>query len=85
MDHMQILKIEDFLLLGYFWLNLKFTPKYTIVGGEGGVLEFFLKSQTYSLGHSWAHAKFQNRSFTPSRLFLKFTPKYTIVGGEGGY
>ena len=49
---------------------MKFTPKYTKVGDEGGVLEFFLKIQTYSLGHSLAHAKFQNRSFTPSRLFL---------------
>ena len=29
-----------------------------------------LKFQTYSLGNSGCHAKFQNRSFTPSRLLL---------------
>ena len=40
-DHMQIFKIVAVLLLGYIWLNLKFPPKYTIVGGEGGVSEFF--------------------------------------------
>ena len=38
--------------------------------GEGGVLEFCLKFQTYSFGHSGGHAKFQNHSFTPSVLFL---------------
>ena len=38
-------KIIVFLRLGYFWLNLKFTPKYTIVGGEEGVLEFFKGSK----------------------------------------
>ena len=38
--------------------------------GEGGVLEFCLKFQTYSFGHSGGHAKFQNHSFTPSGLFL---------------
>ena len=51
-DHMQIFKIVAVLLMGYIWLNLKFTPKYTIVGGEGGVSEFFLRVQTYSFGHS---------------------------------
>ena len=49
---MQIFKIVAVLLLGYIWLNLNFTPKYTIVGGEGGVSEFFLRFQTYSFGHS---------------------------------
>ena len=63
---------------------MKFTPKYTTGGGEGGVLDFFLKFQAYSFGHSGGHAKFQNRSFTPSRLLMKFTPKYTTVRGEGG-
>ena len=43
-DHVQIFKIVAVLLLGYIWLDLKFTPKYIIVGGEGGF-------QTYSLGH----------------------------------
>ena len=51
-DHMHIFKIVAVLLMGYIWLNLKFTPKYTIVGGEGGVSEFFLAVQTYSFGHS---------------------------------
>ena len=55
--------------MGYIWLNLKFTLKYTIVGGEGGGgIRIFLRVQTYSFGHSRAHAKFQNRSFTLSRL-----------------
>ena len=63
---------------------MKFTPKYSTVRGEGGVLEFFFKFQAYSFGHSGGHAKFQNHSFTPSRLFMKFTPKYTTVRGEGG-
>ena len=49
---------------------MKFTPKYSTVRGEGGVLEFCLKFQTYSFGHSGGHAKFQNHSFTPSGLFL---------------
>ena len=31
-DHSKIFKIIAFPLLGYFWLNLKFTHKYTIVG-----------------------------------------------------
>ena len=39
---MQIFKIIAFLLLGYFWLNPKFTLKYAIVGAEGGELEIFL-------------------------------------------
>ena len=63
---------------------MKFTPKYSTVRGEGGVLEFFFKFQAYSFGHSGGHAKFQNPSFTPSRLFTKFTPKFTTVRGEGG-
>ena len=52
--------------------------------GEGGVLEICFKFQTYSFGHSGGHQKFQNRSFTPSRLLMKFTPKYSTVRGEGG-
>ena len=51
-DHMRIFKIIAFLLPGNIWLSLNFTPKYTIVGGEGGVSEFFLRVQTYSFGHS---------------------------------
>ena len=73
-------------LLGRRWhVLLQFTPKYSTVGYEGGVLGFFLKFQTYSLGHSWAHEKFQNRSFISSWLNLKFTPKCSTVGCEGGY
>ena len=49
-DCMQIFNILAFL--SFFGLNLKFTPKYTIVGGKGRVVGFFLKFQTYSMGHS---------------------------------
>ena len=35
-EPMQSFKIIALLLLGYFWLNVDFTPKYTIVGGQGG-------------------------------------------------
>jgi hypothetical protein len=48
-DCTQIFNIVALLL---FWLNLKFTPKYTIVGGKGRVVGFFKKFQTYSMGHS---------------------------------
>ena len=47
---MQIFKIVAVPLLGYIWLNLKFTPKYTIVGGEGGVSEFSLRIALLLLG-----------------------------------
>ena len=50
---------------GYF----KFTSKYVIVGGEGGVSEFFFRFQSYSFGNSGPQAKFQDRSLAPSRLF----------------
>ena len=46
---MQSFKIVACLLLGYFWLNLKFTPKYTMVGGHGGVLKFVLRSIPFLL------------------------------------
>ena len=45
---------------------IKFTPKYTIVGGEGGVLKKIQTFQTSSFGYLGAHAKFKNRSFTSS-------------------
>ena len=45
---------------------VKFTPKYVVVGGEGGVLEYILRFHSYSFGNYGACAKFQNRSFTPS-------------------
>ena len=48
---------------------VKFTPKYIIVGGEGGVSEFVLRFQLYSFGNSGPHAKFQNRSLPPSGLY----------------
>jgi hypothetical protein len=49
---------------------VKFTPKYIIVGVEGGVSELVLRFQSYSFGNSGPHAKFQNRSLPPSGLFL---------------
>ena len=48
---MKSFKIVALLLLGYFWLNLDFTPKYTIVGGQEGVLEIFLRFQSYSFAY----------------------------------
>ena len=30
---------------------VKFTPKYIIVGGKGGVSEFFLRMQSYYFGN----------------------------------
>ena len=35
-ETMQSFKIVALLLFVYFWLNLNFTPKYTIVRGQGG-------------------------------------------------
>jgi hypothetical protein len=49
---------------------VKFTPKYIIVGGEGGVSEICLRLQTYSFTHLGPHAKFQNCRISPSGLFL---------------
>jgi hypothetical protein len=71
-DHMPNFKIIAYLRLcctdsgGY----VKFTPKYIIVGGEGGVSDFLKRFQSYSFGNSGPHAKFQNRSLAPSGLFL---------------
>ena len=64
-------KIVAYLLLGCTDSGgyVKFTPKYIIVGGEGGVSDFCLRFQSYSFGNSGPHAKFQNRSLAPSRLF----------------
>ena len=64
-------KIVAYLLLGCTDSGgyVKFTSKYIIVGGEGGVSEYFLRFQSYSFGNSGPHAKFQNRSLAPSRLF----------------
>jgi hypothetical protein len=65
-------KIIAYLLLGCTDSGgyVKFTSKYIIVGGEGGVSEYFLRFQSYSFGNSGPHAKFQNRSLPPSGLFL---------------
>ena len=68
---------------------MKFTPKYTTVRGEGGVLEFFLSYRLILLViqevmRNFKIVGFQNRGFNPSRVFMKFTPKYTTVRGEGG-
>ena len=40
---MQSFRTVALLLLTVSGGYVKFTPKYVIVGGEGGVLEFFLK------------------------------------------
>jgi hypothetical protein len=63
-------KIIAYLLLGCTDSGgyTKFTPKYIIVGGEGGVSDSVLMSQSYSFGNSGPHANFQNRSSAPSRL-----------------
>ena len=37
-------KFLAFLLLGYFWLNPKFTPKYTTRRGEEGIFNILLCS-----------------------------------------
>ena len=65
-------KIVAYLLLGCTDSGgyIKFTPKYIIVGGEGGVSDFFLMFQSYSFGNSGPLAKFQNRSLSPSGLIL---------------
>ena len=70
-DHMPNFKIVAYLLLGCTDSGgyVKFTPKYIIVGGEGGVSEFCLRFQSYSFGNSGPHAKFQNRSLPPSGLY----------------
>ena len=69
---MQNFKIVAYLLLGCTDSGgyVKFTPKYIIVGGEGGVSEIFLRVQSYSFGYFGPHAKFQNRSLSHSGLFL---------------
>ena len=69
---MQSFKIVAYLLLGCSDSGgyVKVTPKYLIVGGEGGGCQFFLRFHSYSFGNSGPHAKFQNRSLAPSRLFL---------------
>ena len=60
---MQSFKIVAYLLLGCSDSGgyVKFTPKYIIVGGEGGgrVSEFVLRFRSYSFGNSGPHAKFQ--------------------------
>jgi hypothetical protein len=69
--------MPNFKIVAYFLLGcadsggyVQFTPKYTLVGVEGGVLEICLRFQSYSFGNSGPHAKFQNRSLPPSGLFL---------------
>jgi hypothetical protein len=66
------LKIVAFLLLGCTDSGgyVKFTPKYIIVGGEGGVSVVFFKVPIIFFGKSGPHANFQNRSLAPSGLFL---------------
>ena len=48
---MQSFKIVAFLLLTDSGGYVKFTPKYTTVGGEGGVLEFLQRFHFYSFGN----------------------------------
>jgi hypothetical protein len=71
-DHIPNFKIVAYLLLGYTDSGgyVKFTSKNIIVGGEGGVSDFFLRFQSNSFGNSGLHEKFQNHSLPPSRLFL---------------
>ena len=40
------------------------------MGGKGGVLEIYLRVQSYYFGYLGPQAKFQNRSYFPSGLFL---------------
>ena len=69
--HMPNFKIILYLLLGCSDSGgyVKFTSKYIIVGGEGGVSEFFLRFLSYSFGNSGPHAKFQNRRLPSSGLY----------------
>ena len=76
------------LLLVHIWLNLKFTPKYTIVEGEGGGMsEFTLGSNVILLV---IHEPMQNFKIIAFLILgyiwlkLNFTSKYTIVGVKGG-
>ena len=48
-DHMQNFKILAKLLVGCTDSGgyVKVTPKYFLVGGEGGVSDFFLRYQSY--------------------------------------
>ena len=46
---MQRFKIVAFLLLTDSRGYVKFTPKCTLVGGEGGVLDFFFKDDNIIL------------------------------------
>ena len=65
--------MQSFKIVAYFLLVCtdsggynKFTPKYIIVRGEGGVSDIFLRLQTYSFGYLGP----QNCTFTPFGLFL---------------
>jgi hypothetical protein len=54
-----IFKIVAYLFLGCTDSggHVKFTPKYIIVGGEGGISGFLLRFQSYYFGNSGPHAK----------------------------
>ena len=85
MDHIQVVAI---LLLSYCWLNLKFTLKYTIVGGEGEILNFYKGSKLILLVTQELMQSFKIIALFLLGYFwlnLDFTPKYTVVGGQGGY
>ena len=44
---MESFKIVLFLVLGYFWSNLKFTPKYSIAWAEWGIIQFLVAERLY--------------------------------------
>ena len=76
-DHMQIFKIAAVLLLGYIWINLKFTPKYTML------LSFITYSSRYS-----SNGKYYNREFLVQlgeREFLLGTSKDLEPDKEGNH
>ena len=50
-DPLKSFKIIAFLLLGKFWLNLAFTPKYTTVEVEEGVFEFLKQKKSKPYFH----------------------------------
>ena len=65
---------------------VKFTPKYIIVGGEGGLSDFFLCSSHILLVTQDHMPNFKIVAYLllgciDSGGYVKFNPKYIIVGG----
>ena len=84
-DHIQIFKSIAVLLLGYFWLNLKLTLKYTIVGVEGGILEFCCKLILILQELMLSFKIVALLLLTVLGGYVKFTLKYIIVGMKEGH